>query len=233
MAQVRLHPDWLARLGPVFDQPQMRALKAFLAAQRAAGRTLYPPPPQWFAALDATPPQAVRAVILGQDPYHGPGQAHGLAFSVPPGVPVPPSLANVFRALQADLGLPPPGHGHLARWASQGVLLLNTVLTVAAGQAGAHRGQGWEYFTDAVITSIAADNPPTAFLLWGSDAQRKATAIPALGPGTRHLVLRAPHPSPLSAHRGFLGCRHFSQTNAFLERAGRGAIDWRLGENLP
>ena len=228
MAEVKLHPDWLARIGGEFDQPYMAQLKAFLAAERAAGKTIYPPPPQWFAALDATPPAAVRVVILGQDPYHGPGQAHGLSFSVQPGVRVPPSLANIYKELASDLGIPPARHGHLAHWAAQGVLLLNAVLTVEAGQAASHQGRGWERLTDAVVAALAASTAPTVFLLWGSHAQRKAAAVPGLGAGSAHLVLRAPHPSPLSAHTGFLGCRHFSQANAFLEAHGREGVDWQL-----
>ncbi|MBA4748050.1 MAG: uracil-DNA glycosylase [Sphingopyxis sp.] len=228
MANVKLHPDWLARIGGEFDQPYMAALKAFLTAERAAGKTIYPRPGHWFAALDATPPDAVRVVILGQDPYHGPGQAHGLCFSVQPGVRVPPSLVNIYKELASDLGIAPARHGHLAHWAAQGVLLLNAVLTVEGGQAASHQGRGWEHFTDAVVAAVAAATRPTVFLLWGSHAQRKAAAVPGLGPTGKHLVLRAPHPSPLSAHNGFFGCRHFSQANAFLEAHGRGAIDWSL-----
>ena len=228
MAEVKLHPDWLARVGGEFDQPYMAALKAFLAAERAAGKTIYPAARDWFAALDATPPDAVRVVILGQDPYHGPGQAHGLCFSVQPGVRVPPSLVNIYKELASDLGIAPARHGHLAHWANQGVLLLNAVLTVEGGQAASHQGRGWERFTDAVVAAVAASAQPTVFLLWGSHAQRKAAAVPALGAAGKHLVLRAPHPSPLSAHTGFLGCRHFSQANAFLKAQGRGAIDWQL-----
>lgn len=230
MGEVKLHPEWLARVGSEFDQPYMAQLRAFLAAERAAGKAIYPPPRHWFAALDATPPDAVRVVILGQDPYHGPGQAHGLCFSVQPGVRVPPSLVNVYKELVSDLGIAPPRHGHLAHWAAQGVLLLNAVLTVEAGQAASHQGRGWERFTDAVVAEVATSLQPTVFLLWGSHAQRKAAAVPQLGTGSPHLVLRAPHPSPLSAHNGFLGCRHFSKANAFLDAHGRGAIDWRLPE---
>lgn len=230
MAQVKLHPQWLARIGAEFDQPYMAALKAFLAERRAAGEVVYPAPRHWFAALDAAPPALVRVVIVGQDPYHGPGQAHGLAFSVPPGVAVPPSLANIQAECQADLGIAPPGHGDLRGWAAQGVLLLNTVLTVAAGQPGSHSGQGWEQFTDAVIAAIAAGPEPCVFMLWGKPAERKAAGIlaaAARGGGAPHLVLTAPHPSPLAAYRGFFGCRHFSRANEFLTAAGRGAVDWQ------
>ena len=232
MSEVKLHPEWLARVGGEFDQPYMVQLKAFLSAERAAGKTIYPAPRHWFAALDATPPDAVRVVILGQDPYHGPGQAHGLCFSVQPGVRVPPSLVNIYKELGSDLGIAPARHGHLAHWAAQGVLLLNAVLTVEAGQAASHQGRGWERFTDAVVAVAAASAQPTVFLLWGSHAQRKAAAVPGLGAGSPHLVLRAPHPSPLSAHTGFLGCRHFSQANAFLDAHGRGGIDWQLPDVL-
>jgi uracil-DNA glycosylase len=225
MSDIKLHPDWLARIGGEFDQPYMAALKAFLASERAAGKAIYPRPRDWFAALDATPPDAVRVVILGQDPYHGPGQAHGLCFSVQPGVRVPPSLVNIYKELQSDLGIAPARHGHLAHWAAQGVLLLNSVLTVEAGLAASHQGRGWERFTDAVVAAVAASAQPTVFLLWGGHAQKKAGAV-----GAPHLVLRAPHPSPLSARTGFLGCRHFSQANDFLTAHGRGAIDWRLPE---
>jgi uracil-DNA glycosylase len=230
MAEVNLHPDWLARVGSEFDQPYMAQLKAFLAAERAAGKTIYPRPRDWFAALDATPPDAVRVVILGQDPYHGPGQAHGLCFSVQPGVRVPPSLANIYKELASDLGVVPARHGHLTHWAAQGVLLLNAVLTVEGGQAASHQGRGWERFTDAVVAAVAARAAPTVFLLWGSHAQRKAAAVPALAGSAKHLVLRAAHPSPLSAHNGYFGCRHFSQTNEFLAAHGRGMIDWQLPE---
>lgn len=228
MADVKLHPDWLARIGGEFDQPYMAVLKSFLTAERAAGKTIYPAARNWFAALDATPPDAVRVVILGQDPYHGPGQAHGLSFSVQPGVRVPPSLVNIYKELSTDLHIPPARHGHLAHWAAQGVLLLNAVLTVEAGQAASHQGRGWERFTDAVVAAVAASATPTVFLLWGSHAQKKAASVPGLAGGSPHLVLRAAHPSPLSAHNGFFGCRHFSQANDFLTAAGRGAIDWRL-----
>jgi uracil-DNA glycosylase len=230
MADVKLHPDWLALLGAQFEQPYMHRLKAFLAAEHAAGKVIYPRPSHWFAALDATLPQTVRVVILGQDPYHGSGQAHGLCFSVQPGVRVPPSLVNIYKELTSDLGIAPARHGHLVHWAAQGVLLLNAVLTVEAGQAASHQRRGWEDFTDAVVAAVAASTQPIVFLLWGSHAQKKAAAVPGLGVGSPHLVLRAPHPSPLSAHTGFLGCRHFSMANDFLTAKGRGPIDWQLPE---
>jgi uracil-DNA glycosylase len=173
------------------------------------------------------PLPAVKVVILGQDPYHGAGQAHGLAFSVAPGVRIPPSLRNIFKELETDLGLPRAAHGNLESWARQGVLLLNTALTVEAARPGSHSQRGWEILTDAVITAVAACPAPTAFLLWGNHAQTTAARIPALQTGP-HQVLCAPHPSPFSAHKGFLGCRHFSQTNAFLAAYGRGTIDWSV-----
>ncbi len=230
MAEVKLHPDWLARIGGEFEQPYMAALKQFLGDERAKGKAIYPRPRDWFAALDATAPHDVRVVILGQDPYHGPGQAHGLCFSVQPGVRVPPSLVNIYKEMQSDLGIARASHGYLAHWARQGVLLLNNVLTVEAGQAASHQGKGWEKFTDAVVAAVAADPAPKVFILWGSHAQRKAANVAALGPGSPHLILRAPHPSPLSAHNGFFGSRPFSQANDFLAAHGRGAIDWRLPE---
>jgi uracil-DNA glycosylase len=204
----------------------MQALRDFLNAERATGKILYPRPSEWFAALNHTPLDGVRVVILGQDPYHGPDQAHGLAFSVQPGVRTPPSLVNIYKELDADLGIPPASHGHLAHWANQGVLLLNSVLTVEAGQAGSHQGRGWEGFTDAVIAAVDQRPEPAVFLLWGSHAQKKAAKVDA----DRHLILKAPHPSPLSAYTGFFGCRHFSQANAFLESRGMTPIEWALPE---
>lgn len=230
MSEIRLHPDWMSLIGDEFEQPYMHELKLFLREERAAGKLIYPPAGQWFAALDATLPQDVRVVILGQDPYHGPGQAHGLCFSVQPDVPVPPSLRNIYKELHSDLGILPARHGHLIAWAGQGVLLLNTVLTVEAGEPASHQGRGWEAFTDAVIAAVNASAAPTVFLLWGSHAQKKAAGVAAIDQGGPHLVLRAAHPSPLSAHRGFLGCRHFSQANAFLAEQGRGTIDWKLSK---
>jgi len=231
MAEVQLHPDWLARIGGEFEQPYMAALKQFLSEERGKGKAIFPRPRDWFAALDATPPQDVRVVILGQDPYHGPGQAHGLCFSVQPGVRTPPSLVNIYKEMQSDLGIPRASHGYLKHWASQGVLLLNNCLTVESGMAASHQGKGWEKFTDAAVAAVAADPAPKVFILWGSHAQKKAANVPGLGADSPHLILRAPHPSPLSAHNGFFGSRPFSQANAFLEAHGRGAIDWRLPDN--
>ncbi len=219
--------SWRAALNPVLTPPKARALEAFLAAEEAAGKTIYPPRGMRLAALALTPLAAVKVVILGQDPYHGPGQAHGLSFSVPDGVRVPPSLRNIFQELASDLGLPRAASGNLSRWAQHGVLLLNAVLTVEDGQPAAHQGRGWEVLTDAVVAAVAAKAEPCVFLLWGSHAQKKAASVPELI-ASHHHVLTAPHPSPLSAHRGFLGCCHFSQANAFLQAHGRGAVDWRL-----
>ena len=202
----------------------MRALAEFLRQRKAAGARVYPPGPQIFAAFDATPFEQVKVVILGQDPYHGPGQAHGLCFSVLPGVPVPPSLDNIFKELGAELGLARPDHGFLLPWARRGVLLLNAVLTVEEGRAGAHQGKGWEGFTDRAIEALAAEREGLVFLLWGSYAQAKGRMIDP----RRHRVLKAPHPSPLSAHRGFFGCGHFAAANEYLSRHGQVPVDWSL-----
>jgi uracil-DNA glycosylase len=222
-----LPESWRPALESVLTSRPLRALGGFLRSEEAAGKQIYPPAGTRLAALAHTPLPAVRVVILGQDPYHGPGQAHGLAFSVPRGVAVPPSLLNIFKEQEADLGLTRPKHGHLETWAKGGVLLLNTVLTVEAGQAGSHQGKGWELFTDAAIRAVAQRTSPCVYLLWGSHARAKAALIREASSGP-HLILEAPHPSPLSAHRGFLGCRHFSRANAFLEEQGADAIDWQL-----
>ncbi len=222
--EVRLEPSWKARVGDWFAREDMRALAAFLRQRKAAGATLYPPCGEIFAAFDATPFEAVKVVILGQDPYHGPGQAHGLCFSVRPGVPVPPSLDNIYRELARDTGFARPDHGCLLPWARRGVLLLNSVLTVEAGQAGSHQGKGWEGFTDHVVDVLNREREHLVFLLWGSYAQKKGAMIDP----RRHRVLKAPHPSPLSAHRGFLGCGHFSAANQYLARAGQTPVDWSL-----
>lgn len=226
--QPRLEPGWLAAVGDQFQQPYMADLKAHLLARKAAGVRIFPKGSEWFRALDLTPPDKVRVVILGQDPYHGPGQAHGLCFSVQPGVPPPPSLVNIFKELREDVGFQPPGHGFLEHWARQGVLLLNTALTVEMGAAASHRGKGWERFTDAVIARVNALAQPVVFLLWGNHARAKAPGIDDVARGGRHLVLTAPHPSPLSAHNGFFGCRHFSRANSFLREQGLSPIDWTL-----
>jgi uracil-DNA glycosylase len=221
---IQLHPDWLEVLGGEFEKDYMRRLKAFLVERKRAGATVYPPGGQIFNALNSTPLSRVKAVILGQDPYHGPGQAHGLCFSVQDGVRPPPSLVNIFKELESDLGLPVPNHGCLQAWADRGVLLLNAVLTVERGNAGAHQGKGWEQFTDAAVQAVNERCENVVFLLWGSHAQKKGAGIDP----QRHLVLKAPHPSPLSAHRGFLGCRHFSKANAWLESRNLASIDWTL-----
>lgn len=222
--RLKLEASWKKKLAPVFATPGMHALREFLRAEKAAGKRIFPPGPQIFAALDATPFDQVKVVILGQDPYHGPGQAHGLCFSVLPGVPPPPSLANIFAELGRDVGVPRPDHGCLASWARQGVLLLNAVLTVEQGRAGAHQGRGWEALTDAIVDALDRERDGLVFLLWGSPAQAKGRRIDA----ARHLVLRSVHPSPLSAHRGFIGCGHFSKANQWLVAHGQAPIEWAL-----
>ena len=223
---IKLHPAWLERLQPQFDEPYMGELKRFLLDEKQRGKSIFPKGANWFRALDLTPLDQVRVVILGQDPYHGPGQAHGLCFSVPPDVRPPPSLVNIYKELASDLGITPARHGFLENWAKQGVLLLNSVLTVEMGRAASHRDRGWERFTDAVIREVNAKDEPIVFMLWGSYAQKKAAFVDT----SKHLVLKAPHPSPLSAHNGFFGCRHFSKANAFLESRGAPTIDWALPE---
>jgi uracil-DNA glycosylase len=220
-------PSWRAVLEPVLATPEARQLGGWLRSEEAAGRQVYPPRGTRLAALAQTPLDQVRVVILGQDPYHGPGQAMGLSFSVPRGVKVPPSLANIFKEVEDDLGLPRPAHGDLTGWAQQGVLLLNAALTVEAHKAGSHAGKGWEAVTDACVRAVARRSEPSVFVLWGSHAQAKAARVPDIASG-RHLVLRSPHPSPLSAYRGFFGSKPFSRANGFLQNAGRGTIDWRI-----
>ena len=221
--------SWRPVLEPVLNTPASRRLGGWLRAEEEAGKTIYPPRGTRLRALELTPLDAVKVVILGQDPYHGPGQAMGLSFSVPEGVKVPPSLSNIYKELAADCGIARPVQGDLTQWARQGVLLLNNALTVEAARAGSHAGKGWEAITDACVAAVAARPDPTVFMLWGSHAQSKAARIPDLK-ADRHCVIASPHPSPLSAHRGFLGSRPFSIANAFLERSGRGAIDWDLSE---
>jgi uracil-DNA glycosylase len=221
-----LPQDWSQWLGNEFQADYMLALKEFLAQQKAAKKVIYPHSTQWFRAFELTPLSEVKVVILGQDPYHGPNQAHGLCFSVQPGVPVPPSLVNIYKELATDVGFKPVRHGHLEAWARQGVLLLNTSLTVEQGNAASHRGKGWEPFTDRAIEAVSEHAPACVFLLWGSHARQKKALIDQ----GRHLVLEAPHPSPLSAHRGFFGTRHFSQANQFLQAQGRAPIEWQLPE---
>ncbi|WP_447729085.1 uracil-DNA glycosylase [Pseudoxanthomonas suwonensis] len=221
---IRLEPSWKARIGDWLLRPEMRELSAFLRQRKAAGVQVYPPGPRLFAAFDATPFDQVKVVILGQDPYHGPGQAHGLCFSVLPGVPVPPSLENIFKEIGQELGLPRPDHGCLLPWARRGVLLLNAVLSVEQGRAGAHQGKGWEGFTDHAIETLAREREGLVFMLWGSYAQAKGRIIDS----RRHRVLKAPHPSPLSAYRGFFGCGHFTAANEYLVRRGQAPVDWSL-----
>jgi uracil-DNA glycosylase len=221
---INLEREWQAALSEEFTKPYMLNLQSFLAEQKSSGKVIFPEESKVFHAFNATPLSRVRVVILGQDPYHGAGQAHGLCFSVKDAVPPPPSLKNIFKELESDLGIPRPKNGNLNRWAEQGVLLLNSVLTVEEGHAASHRKKGWEQFTDAVISLLGKRKEPIVFLLWGAFAQSKESMI--LVPP--HVVLKSAHPSPLSAYQGFLGCKHFSQVNAILKRWGHPEIDWRL-----
>jgi uracil-DNA glycosylase len=222
--QIQLEDSWKSRLKPEFREPYMTELREFLLERKSSGAVIYPPGGSIFNALNSTPFEKVKVVVLGQDPYHGPGQAHGLCFSVRLGVPTPPSLINIFKELESDLEIPRPGHGNLQSWADQGVLLLNSVLTVERGNAGAHQGKGWERFTDQVVRRLNAERDGLVFLLWGAYAIKKGTVIDR----DRHCVLTAPHPSPLSAHRGYFGCKHFSKTNSYLEQNGQQPINWQL-----
>lgn len=223
-SEPRLHESWRKRLLREFASPYMQSLRSFLIGQIEQGKIIYPKPTEWFSAFDAVPFERVRVVILGQDPYHGEGQANGLCFSVQPGVALPPSLINIFKELRADLGVALTGSGSLKSWAQQGVLLLNSVLTVEANRAGSHQGKGWETFTDRVIERLAAEQSHLVFVLWGSYAQKKGAFIDR----KRHLVIESPHPSPLSAHRGFLGSRPFSRINQWLKQHGSEPIDWAV-----
>ena len=218
---VRIEESWKQRLQAEFDQSYFEQLTRFVH-QEYATHTVYPPGKQIFAAFDSCPFEQVKVVILGQDPYHEPRQAHGLCFSVNDGIPFPPSLQNIFKEIESDLGIPVPASGNLTRWAQQGVLLLNATLTVRAHQAASHQGKGWETFTDAVIHKLAEEREHLVFILWGSYAQRKGEFIDS----RRHLVLKSPHPSPLSAHRGFFGNHHFSQANRYLASHGITPIQW-------
>ena len=223
--RVNLQASWQALLKDQFELPYMLALRQFLLAEKRLGKKIFPPGEQIFAALDAVPVDKVRVVIIGQDPYHGPGKAHGLSFSVPNGIIIPPSLRNVLKEIEADIGLSEPlqaNCGDLSSWAEQGVLLLNSVLTVEQAQAASHQGKGWEQFTDVLVSRLAAQRQGLVFLLWGAYAQKKGKLVD----NERHHLLSAPHPSPLSAHRGFLGCKHFSQTNKILADQGLPIIDW-------
>ena len=221
---VQLEPGWKQHLAGEFEQDYMARLRAFLADEKRAGKTVFPPGPDIFNAFNLTPFDKVKVVILGQDPYHGPDQAHGLCFSVQRGVKTPPSLVNIYKEIHRDLGIEIPPHGNLTHWAEQGVLLLNAVLTVEAGQAASHQKKGWEQFTDQAIEHLNREREGLVFLLWGSHAQKKGKLIDR----NKHCVLTAPHPSPLSAHRGFLGCGHFSRANQYLLQQGKTAIDWKI-----
>ena len=229
MTALSLPQDWQTSLQSALTKGETLALQGFLDAELAAGKTIFPPQDAWFRALELTPLNKVRVVILGQDPYHGPGQAHGLCFSVPPGVRPPPSLSNIYKELESDVGLPRPPHGFLEHWARQGVLLLNSVLTVEMAKAASHSKKGWEPFTDAIIAQVNDKAEPVVFMLWGAYAHKKAANVDK----SRHLLLKAAHPSPLSAHNGFLGCKHFSQCNAFLVSNGLPPIDWILPNVVP
>ncbi len=222
----QLEPSWGMALKEEFEKPYMAALRAFISKERAGPIPIFPPAPNVFNAFSLTPLDKVKVVIVGQDPYHGPGQAHGLCFSVQEGIAIPPSLQNMFKELQSDLGIPTPNHGCLTQWANQGVLLLNATLTVRQGLPMSHHGKGWEEFTDAVIRILCHRSDPLVFLLWGKSAQQKCEHL--ISSNTPHLILKAPHPSPLSAYAGFFGCRHFSKTNQFLLDQGKSPIDWNL-----
>ncbi len=221
---ISLNPQWLKHLNVEFEKPYMLELCSFLRDQKTKEHIIYPAGSNIFSAFKTTPFDDVSVVILGQDPYHGPNQAHGLSFSVPVGQPIPPSLINIYKELQSDLNCQTPNHGNLTSWAEQGVLLLNSVLTVEHKKAASHKGKGWEEFTDQVVRILNEKTEHLVFLLWGAYAQRKGRVIDR----TKHLVLEGPHPSPLSAYRGFLGCRHFSQANHYLQEHGRAAIDWQI-----
>lgn len=220
----KLEESWKKRLSEEFHSPYFKKLKDFLLEEKKRGEIVFPSGTKIFSAFDHTPFDKVKVVILGQDPYHGPGQAHGLSFSVPPGIGIPPSLLNMFKELKNDLGIPRPSTGNLEKWADQGVLLLNATLTVRANQPGSHQNQGWELFTDAVIREISASRTGVIFILWGKYAQAKEVLIDT----TKHYILKSPHPSPFSADRGFFGCKHFSKTNEILASEGQKEIDWSL-----
>ena len=225
---IKLEDSWKQALSAEFSSDYMTALRAFLVAEREAGKRIFPKGAEYFRALDLTPLDDVKVVILGQDPYHGAGQAHGLCFSVQPGVRIPPSLVNIYKEMQSDLGIPPARHGFLESWAKQGVLLLNSVLTVEEARAASHQGQGWERFTDAVIRIVNERCEHVVFILWGSYAQRKAAFVDT----SCHLVLKSVHPSPLSAHNGFFGSKPFSKANEWLVKHGRDPVNWQLPETV-
>lgn len=222
--QIRLESSWLTLLEDQFEQPYFKQIKEFLLNEKKSA-TVYPPSARIFAALDFCPISETKVIIIGQDPYHNPGQAHGLSFSVPYGVMPPPSLVNIFKELKDDLGVSIPSHGNLESWAKQGVLLLNASLTVRAHQAASHSEIGWQKFTDTIIERLSKEKENLVFLLWGSHAIKKKSLV---APNRGHLILEAPHPSPLSSYRGFFGCKHFSKTNAFLASKGLPTIDWEI-----
>ncbi len=225
MSEIKLEKSWLAQLEAEFSKSYMQELKQFLLSEKSAGKVIYPPGSEIFTAFNSTPFDKVRVVILGQDPYHGPGQAHGLSFSVREGVPIPPSLRNMYQELERDMNIPFARNGYLGKWAEQGVLLLNAVLTVERANAGSHQGRGWETFTDAAVAALNENRNNLVFLLWGSYAQKKGRIIDR----NRHCVLESPHPSPLSAHRGFIGNGHFSKANEFLVKTNQQPINWAVG----
>ncbi len=222
---IKLHPSWLEVIKDEFSKPYFKELKDFLINEKQSGQIIFPPGSQIFAALDKTPFDKVRVIILGQDPYHGVGQAHGLCFSVNKGIPVPPSLKNIYKELQTDLDIQPSAYGDLSSWADSGVLLLNAVLTVRANQPASHQNKGWEIFTDTIISILSLKKSKLVFILWGSFARSKRNLIDA----QKHLILEAAHPSPFSAHNGFFGCKHFSKTNSYLKENGLPEINWELG----
>lgn len=228
MTSDQIPASWQAILEPALATQEARRLGGWLRSEEDAGKRIYPPRGSRLRALELTPLDEVKVVILGQDPYHGEGQAHGLCFSVPAGVRPPPSLANIYKELHADCGVEIPGHGNLENWARQGVLLLNNTLTVEDGKAGSHAGRGWDAITDACVAAVAERGGPCVFILWGSHAQGKASRVPALGRSADHLVIKSPHPSPLSAHRGFFGSKPFSRTNEFLESKGLAPVNWQV-----
>lgn len=224
MSQLKLDQSWIEYIGDEFSKPYMAELKQFLTAEMKAGKRIFPQPSNYFAALNTTTFDKVKVVIIGQDPYHGPGQAHGLSFSVPNGIPKPPSLQNIFKELKTDMGLEIPAHGNLQRWAEQGVLLLNNVLSVEEGKAASHQNRGWEKLTDRIVNTINEKKNHVVFILWGSHAQKKGMHIDR----KKHCVLESVHPSPLSSHRGFFGSKPFSKANRYLSENGISAIDWRV-----
>ena len=226
MPEIKLADSWKNRIADEFSKDYMHRLRSFLVNEKQSGKTIYPKGSEYFRAMDLTPFESVKVVILGQDPYHGPGQAHGLSFSVRPGVQPPPSLVNIYKELESDLGIPPVRHGFLEQWAKEGVLLLNAVLSVQHKQAASHQGQGWEEFTDRVIRELNDHRDNLVFILWGSYAQRKGNFIDA----NRHCVIKSPHPSPLSSYRGFFGSRPFSRANEYLVQRGNSPVNWQLDE---